>query len=434
MDSLYEDIFQHQFKTLFNVIKTIIGRNTIFTTDENCDLGGKEAANNSNLIFDIIGTDYKFLKAANNEYMYWVEVYIIKIIENMLERKGISFVECCYHDDNEPYSILYHTGEKTIEAYFLFDIMFNESGYTDYDKLAFVLKERSKGKEIDEINVYIFRDRISTDTIAWLFENELEGANKKFISITTLRNFFISLFAEKDYLTFEAYAKEFIIKCNCIISYKTVITPTANTMTAFRNKKQIMLRTVNYKAIADKGDSADLSSDEFIIVNKNYIDECRYTALSSSNDFAESFISAEWLYDVYSNSMGELELTGIIAGYLKSIEQLLYMIAQFRINKGIKIRTKNNQFIPYSSNVEDIIDSTLKSLNDFITSPKNNITVDKKIRGCIKKTVDVWRKYERNGYFHKHNLHQSDNKIDDVRQMTLFLYFLILNSHSYYHL
>lgn len=145
----------------------------------------------------------------------------------------------------------------------------------------------------------------------------------------------------------------------------------------------------------------------------------------SSNDFADSFISAEWSYDVYYNAMGELELTGIIAGYLKSIEQLMYKIVRFHKNQGVKIKTSEG-FKPYTSDNEDIIDSTLWSLNYFLTSPQGKFAQSAKIRGCIYKAVDLWRQYQRNGYFHKHNLYAADNKISEVRELTLYLYFLIL--------
>ncbi|MBS8112818.1 hypothetical protein F6P81_11505, partial [Streptococcus suis] len=76
-----------------------------------------------------------------------------------------------------------------------------------------------------------------------------------------------------------------------------------------------------------------------------------YLAMTGKNDFSESFISAEWLFDIYSHSMGELELTGIISGYLKSIEQLMYKIVQLNIDKGFSIRSNRqngNRRIQYT--------------------------------------------------------------------------------------
>ena len=145
------------------------------------------------------------------------------------------------------------------------------------------------------------------------------------------------------------------------------------------------------------------------------------------NDFADSFISAEWSFDVYRNAMGELELTGIVAGYFKSVEQLLFNIIRFHRDEGFKINTKNKRGnIYYTKENEDEIDSTLGSLNDFITSRKSKLAISKKVRGCLRKAIDTWTKYQRNGYFHKDNIYARDNKIEEVRSLTLYLYFLIL--------
>ena len=107
-------------------------------------------------------------------------------------------------------------------------------------------------------------------------------------------------------------------------------------MESFKKKKSQMLRDMDYLAIANKGQSGELSDQEFAKVKNSYLNNKMYVAMVSSNDFADSFISAEWSYDVYYNAMGELELTGIIAGYLKSIEQLMYKIVRFHKNQGVQ--------------------------------------------------------------------------------------------------
>ena len=112
------------------------------------------------------------------------------------------------------------------------------------------------------------------------------------------------------------------------------------------------------------------------------------------------------------------------------IEQLMFTIVRFHRDQGLKIKTSDG-FQPYTKDNEQIIDSTLWSLNDFITSPKGKLALSASIRGCIHKAVDLWRQYQRNGYFHKDNLYLADNKIDDVRELTIYLYFLILGGISF---
>lgn len=425
-----EHIYEYQFNSLYQCVKSIIGRDTIniynTTEDEQDDKELDEILCKSNLLFDVSGNDFKWFKACESDYRYWVEVYILKMIENQLARTGFRFEENYHSGCNEKHSIVYESNGEKIEVYFLFDIEYEQPNCTDYDKLAEVLFHNAQN--IDKIEIYIFRDSITQPTMAWLINNSPERNMNGRVRVFPLHLFFQKHFEADEYAIFCKYANDFHVKCNNTISYKTVITPTKRTITAFKQRKCQMLRDIDYFSIAGKGKSGYLSDKELAKVNHSFLSKKMYTAMVSSNDFADSFISAEWAYDVYSNSMGELDLTGIIAGYLKSIEQLMYRIAQFHKNKGIKIKTKNG-YEAFTTNNEKTIDSTIGSLNNFIREGK--LGLSKNIKGCIHKAVDLWRQDQRNGYFHKTNLYLSDNKLSEVRELTLFLYFLILGGISF---
>ena len=73
-----------------------------------------------------------------------------------------------------------------------------------------------------------------------------------------------------------------------------------------------------------------------------------------------------------------------------------------------------------------IIDSTLGSLKSFVFSSQARLAISRDIRIYIQEAVQLWTKYQRNGYFHKDNLFQTDNKIETVREQTIYLHFLIL--------
>lgn len=429
MESLYEDIYQYEFEALFNKIKPIIGRSAIRLPENDDEREPDEMIGESNLLFDISGTDFSWFKSIDSKYRYWVEVYILKIVEKMLSRKKLWYEEKYYPNNFEKHSLVFCPNGATIEGYFLFDITSNEACRSEYDKIASELK--SKNNDVDEINIYIFRDRISTNTLAWLLTGKSDHNENGYIKVHPLQEYYDSFFGEDEYSIFEKYANEFHSKCNNILSYKTIIMPNSKTLISFKKKKIEMLKNMDYKKIAEKGKSGQLADLEFETVRSNYIDKNMYVAMISDNDFADSFISAEWAYDVYSNAMGDLELTGIIAGYLKSIEQLLYKVTQFHRDQGIKIQTRKAGKQPYTSEIEEDIDSTLHSLNEFITSKEGKLAFSVKIRGCINTAVSLWTKYQRNGYFHKHNLYKEDNKIEEVRELTLYLYFLILGGMKF---
>lgn len=419
------DIYEYQFTSLFDVARSLIGKSAIFNSKKETDDFKIEK---SSLLFDVAGIDFNILKSNEAEYRYWVELYILKIIENLLDRYEIGYEEKYYPETNEKHSIKISYEGKLVEAFFLFDIVSDQPWRTDYCNLGEVMKNKSS--DVDEVNIFICRDRIAYFDLANLVNGDENMNAEGYVSIYPLHDFFEIFFDDGEYDTFKKYSDDFYEKCNNIISYKTIISPTEKTLRAFKNKKAEMFRTLNYKSIANKGMSGYLPDVEFDRVYERFINNYMYYAMISNNDFADSFISAEWSYDVYSNAMGELDLTGIIAGYLKSVEQLLYQVTKFHIDEGLKIKTKTGHDFFTKSN-EQIIDSTLWSLNEFVTSPKAKLAVSAKVRGCIHAAIDLWRDHQRNGYFHKHNLYRKDNKIDDVRILTIYLYFLILGGIEY---
>ncbi|WP_346677260.1 hypothetical protein [Erysipelatoclostridium sp. An173] len=422
------DIYEYQFHNLYEVIRPIIGHSTIFLDeeDEGADFSEKQ---NSRLLFDIVGPD--FHKFINNEsgYCYWIEVYIIKIIKNLLYRNNIYFHENYYGDGNEQHSLTIMINNQMIEIYILFDIFYEKANWTDYDKLATKLIKRNK--KADKINIYILRNFIGYFDLANLFNLKLNENEKKIIEVFELKRLFEILFSEKEYEIFLEYANEFYTKCNMIINYKTVVTPTKDTIEKYKLKKIKMLKEFEYEETFRLNDNIFLEDINFQTIYSNFIDNQMYRAMVSCNDFADSFISSEWLYDVYSNAMGDLDLTGIVTGYLKSVEQLLYQIVKFHSGEGIPIKTINKGFQPYIENMEIEIDNTLWSINKFVTSNKAKLAINRKIRGCIYNAIDTWKNLNRNGYFHKNNLYKKDNKIEDIRSQTILLYFLILGGINF---
>lgn len=423
-----EDIYRYQFESMLQQAKEVLGKPTLFYSDDEDENEIDAECKAVKYLFDVSGPDFSRFKVFESEYRYWVEVYIIKIIEKLLERSNYQYEEKYFGDGNEQFALNLTLEGKRVAAYFLFSLSYQEGDRTDYDKIGEALTEKSDN--VDEIRLYLFQDHISEFSLASLVNHNVEMNKNGFVKALTLQDFFCELWGQEEYSTFIEYAEEYVSKVNRIVGYKTVITPTKNTFRVFKTLKAKMLQDLNYRAIADKGELGALQERDFERINKNFISNKMYNVLISSNDFADSFLSAEWSYDVYRNAMGELELTGIISGYLKSIEQLLFKIAKFHRGEGLRIKTKDG-YQPYSSTNEEIIDSTVGSLKSFVFSYDAKLAISGNIRQFIKDAVELWTKYQRNGYFHKHNLFQKDNKIDEVREQTLYLYFLILGGLFY---
>lgn len=413
------DIYEYHFNALYNLVKSLIGASPIkkeITDDE---------FPSSRLLLDIGSTEFNLFKFQETEYRAWSEIFLLKMIKNILSRRSI-FFEAHYHGDGlEANSILLFPKGMRVEVFFLFDISYGSTNNTDYDKLAQTLK--SKVNNVDEIHVFILRDSISYFDLASLVNSSNVLNMEGFVKVFPIKEFFLQYFDDDEFDLFLKYANEFREKISNEITYKTVIIPSKQTLLDFRLKKCNMLENLNYREIYNLGKSGRLTNDDFSKVKKNYFENKMYQAMVGYNDFSESFISAEWLFDIYHNAMGSLDLTGIISGYLKSIEQLIYKIVQFNIDKGFKIKIHGSRSrVEYTKDNEELIDKTLGSLNEFITSSKTNLALNKCVRGCMKYAISKWTQYQRNGYFHKHNLYKQDNKIEEIRSLTLFLYFLIL--------
>lgn len=133
-------------------------------------------------------------------------------------------------------------------------------------------------------------------------------------------------------------------------------------MQKFKARTGEVLRTFPYAdAIPDS-----VYQPQIDIMTKNYIDRGLWKAMVGSANFAVSFITSEWNFEMYELTEN-LDLTSIISGYLKSVEQLIWTILKFQTGKSFKIRAKNGELIEYTTNSEDVIDTTLGSLEESLS-------------------------------------------------------------------
>ena len=204
--------------------------------------------------------------------------------------------------------------------------------------------------------------------------------------------------------------------------YKTVITPTDEAISQFKDRKAEMLKRFDYQKFIPH----TLFESQRDTLFRNYIDRGLYKAMIGESAFADSFISSEWYYCIYS-AVGALDQTGIVAGYLKSVEQLLYAVIGLKKNMGMTIRTSEKEIVEYTSDSEDELGNTLGALQAFVQHNGKALEVSSFVKRHIVDTIDEWRDKQRNGYFHKDNLHDID-KVNEIREKAIYLYFLILGS------
>lgn len=145
--------------------------------------------------------------------------------------------------------------------------------------------------------------------------------------------------------------------------------------------------------------------------------------------FAESFLSSEWYYKNHVE-FSILEQTAIIAGYLKSVEQLLYSIIKLSEGTGKQIKkygSGRSDYIEYCAANASLIDSTLGSIIGYVKYYTELWDVNKYVKNYIIDKLNVYRDKYRNDHLHKDNIKRIE-KIEDIRTNTILIYYLLLGA------
>ena len=240
------------------------------------------------------------------------------------------------------------------------------------------------------------------------------------IEKVTIREFWEKYFGCDEYDLLVSHINAFNEQARDIIGFSTIVTPTDTALARFRVKTGDMLRTHPYVASIPN----NIYQHQVDIWVKNYIDRGLWRAMVGTSNFAVSFISSEWNYNMYLLTEN-LDLTGIVAGYMKSVEQLIWAIISFQTKNAFKIKAKGGGLIEFSAENESLIDSTLGSLEKVFQKNSWMFDVNDFAKRHIVDAIADWREKHRNGFFHKHNL-QSIDKVKEIRNQTLQLYLLIL--------
>ena len=288
--------------------------------------------------------------------------------------------------------------EKAFSAAFL-------DGQFKVDKLVFV-KVVDPNEEWYE---YIIAD-----------DNRKNAKHGILIEKVTIREFWEQYFGHDEYDLLVAHINAFNEQARDIIGFSTIVTPTDTALARFRVKTGDMLRMHPYTSNIPN----NIYQHQIDIWTKNYIDRGLWRAMVGTSNFAVSFISSEWNYNMYLLTEN-LDLAGIVAGYLKSVEQLIWTIIGFQTKQTFQIKAKYGGKVEFSTADEELIDSTLGSLEQVLKENPWMFDVNNFAKRHIIDAIDDWRQKHRNGYFHKHNL-QSIDKVKEIRNQTLQLYFLIL--------
>ena len=263
--------------------------------------------------------------------------------------------------------------------------------------------------------------------------------------ILSLKVLFDMFFGEGEYSKFKEYANRFTEKVKNYFGFGIVRTLRPNTLHNFkRDIKNDLLRF----DITEIGCGRKLADDQKTIINNQFFGGATYELMLGVGDYAQSYMTSEWLFTSLKEA-GNIDLTSIAMGYMKSIEQLFFsyicLHSKEKDGRNRRIYSTKEGLLELTDSLVLNIDRskyiTLSSLSGFFGFFDNDTkkyiyrNSDLLIPGVTKTTheliIDVFNGVSslRNGYFHRHNLLEWD-KVIEARNNARLVMFLLLGAYK----
>lgn len=383
-----------------------------------------DTLNRPDPLFEIASSDDKLYMKVLREFELIAIQNAEQLILELCYRKNIMCrgqkdADLIVNISGQPKSIEFKTSPHAFNSASLHRYVYQQQHQSIPTCFVFLLWDGIKAREsLNRFCGSIAKIDSSVDIDAMIFEEFLEmlfGTEEKEAFLHSMRTF-----------------KE---EMHQAVGYQ--ITEICSSQNKEKLKHQLLcdLRDCNYYEIktfheysSQKNHATPILADAtFAQIVNQYLTNQAYSILVGTKDFAKSFVTSEWLYRKYSSLEG-LDNTFIVAGYLKSIEQLLWSIAQI-IGQGRHIGS-----FEISEENYDSIDKTLGSLERFFKDGGNadlfrdNLENQKQhVIYYLQSRIASWRKAHRNVLLHKGQLNDV-YKIDIIRKETIYLYMLILGS------
>lgn len=225
---------------------------------------------------------------------------------------------------------------------------------------------------------------------------------------------FDTYFGENEYLYFRNELQRYVVAVNEYLGYSVVRSLNPTALINFQKITERVLCSFDYGQIIDKTivnpknyRSFTMGATECGKLRWQYLNSNTYRVLLGNQDFAESLTTAEWLRESMHKARA-IDLTVIATGYFKAVEQLLFAL--------IRLRTPS---FSENSNLGDYAHYYKDHLNQLMRKD-----VDKTTKDYVREAIFEYARL-RNGYLHKHNIHDPQ-KICEIRSATYLLMYLVL--------
>lgn len=257
--------------------------------------------------------------------------------------------------------------------------------------------------------------------------------------VESLHDFFSRFFNEDDYMMFISYMDKLKNLANEYFGLSIVKTLVPNAMYSF--KKELSKRLVhNFENLCN-----NLPQDQLEIIKRNIFEKKRYKLLIGNSDFAQSFMTAEWLYSSLDKSRN-VDLTPISMGFFKAVEQALFTFVSMHESTNDIVRyIYDNMAKKEVKLTRELISKnkifTLGALINFLGSKNNegkyffynSDLLDEGISNSVHmRLIDDLSGVSglRNGFFHKDNISDWE-VVKNHRESAYKVFFWLLGVYSF---
>ena len=416
-------------------------------------------------LIDVAGEDYKqfqfIMKSCNKIVFEMLDEVIAALIQRYEIPVKYYDLRC---DDSDAYYIgekrnsidhMEQHNERRILAFSRTDV------YTD---ILFVFKEYGVGKRIPEKTLkdlmkaaklkkhcyisYVEKEAFSEVTN----HNDDENDPTRGTGIYSLKQFMESFFGTDEYHEFKEYADQLSKKVQDYYGVTIVKTLKPNAIYNFKKTIHDELKEID---AAEIGVTVGITNEQRKIIEEQFINEKNYEILLGSSDFAQSYMTAEWMYSSLGKA-GNIDLTAVAMGYFKAIEQMLFSFLRNHTyeNDGAtrevfvgkdKGYANARGYAPLENdlfeNPEKSKDLALGGLTGFFGyhDTRNNRYIkrnqDLLVSGISENTyefiIDTLGGIVglRNGYFHRDNL-KDWKKVEEARQKARLVFYILLGAYT----
>ena len=285
---------------------------------------------------------------------------------------------------------------------------------------------------IDEFIVVVLQET-TEDTPVFYPPNSFKYRNyayKNKIKNITIKQFF-ELLGRDDYNDFKECVGRYNYDAEQMLGITVSAIPTKKAMEKHKLKIQKELLSYFYEE-----ELQTIFKEEEILDMKKWFEK-NYEVLISNTDFSKSLISSEWYYDLQVMTDEGIEQTAIVAGYLKSLEQLLCSILlvlsedkgnefMFYTNKDGKNQTGKDR-LPLTYANQKYVLTMAGSILKAIEGNKKDVLRKTKMTNRVIEYLENYVEKTRNGYMHKDNLYEWAD-IQSIRLKTYAAYFMVLGT------